>query len=115
MSVAEDKQEIENNKGILLILLSKSDCPICGNFIDIIEKIEPAHSEYLTVFEFDAADIEGLEVVPHTIYPMSYFYINKEPLPFIRAGLVYEPLLNEEILKFKQVLDGEDPNMVFSG
>ena len=115
MSVAEVKQEIENNKGILLILLSKSDCPICGNFKNIIEQIEPAHSEYLTVFEFDAADVEGLEVVPHTIYPMSYFYINKEPLPFIRAGLVYEPLLNEEILKFKQVLDGEDPNIVFSG
>ena len=46
---------------------------------------------------------------------MSYFYINKEPLPFIRAGLVYEPLLNEEILRFKQVLDGEDPNIVFGG
>ena len=115
MSVAEVKQEIENNKGILLILLSKSDCPICGNFKDILEKIEPAHSEYLTMFEFDANDIEGLEVVPHTIYPMSYFYINKEPLPFIRAGLVYGEELNKEILKFKQVLDGEDPNIVFSG
>tara|TARA_B100000809_G_C14728460_1_gene384065 strand:- start:185 stop:532 length:348 start_codon:yes stop_codon:yes gene_type:complete len=115
MSVAEVKQEIENNKGILLILLSKSDCPICGNFKDIIEQIEPTHSEYLTVFEFDAGDIEGLEVVPHTIYPMSYFYINKEPLPFIRAGLVYGEALNKEILKFKQVLDGEDPNIVFSG
>jgi len=116
MSVADVKQELENNKGILLILLSKSDCPICGNFKDIIEKIEPVHSEYLTVFEFDITDIEEFQFFPHTMYPMSYFYIyGKQELPFIRAGLVYEPLLNEEILKFKQVLDGEDPNIVFSG
>jgi hypothetical protein len=115
VSISEVKKKIENNKGILLVLLSKVNCPVCGNFKNIINDIKSEHSEYLSTIEFDADDIEGLGVVPHTTYPMSYFYINKEPLPFIRAGLVYGELLNSEILKFKQVLDGEDPNMVFSG
>ncbi len=115
MSISEVKEKIKNNKGILLILLSKSDCPICGDFKNIIKETKLEHSEYLSTIEFNADDIEGLGIVPHTVYPMSYFYINKEPLPFIRAGLVYGEALNEEILKFKQVLDGEDPNMVFSG
>lgn len=115
MSVAEVKQEIENNKGILLILLSKSDCPICGDFKNIIKETKLEHSEYLSTIEFNADDIEGLGIVPHTVYPMSYFYINNQSLPFIREGLVYGEFLNTEILKFKRILNGEDPNMVFSG
>ena len=115
MFISEIKKKIEDNKGILLVLLSKNSCPICGDFKDIVNEIKLKHSKYLSSIEFDADNIEGLGVVPHTTYPMSYFYINKQPLPFIRAGLVYGELLNSEILKFKQVLDGEDPNMVFSG
>jgi hypothetical protein len=115
VSISEIKKKIEDNKGILLVLLSKNSCPVCGNFKNIINDIKSEHSEYLSTIEFDADNIEGLGVVPHTTYPMSYFYINKQSLPFIRAGLVYGELLNSEILKFKQVLDGEDPNIVFSG
>ena len=115
MSISEVKKKIENNKGILLILLSKSDCPVCGNFKDIVADIKSEHFEYLEVIEFNADDIEGLEIIPHSMYPMSYFYINNEIRPFIREGLVYGEALNIEILKFKRVLDGEDPNMVFSG
>jgi glutaredoxin-related protein len=115
LSISEIKKKIEDNKGILLILLSKDSCPVCGNFKDIVDEIKSEHSEYLSTVVFDADDIEGLGVVPHPTYPMSYFYINNEQLPFIRAGLVYGELLNIEILKFKQVLDGEDPNVVFGG
>lgn len=112
---SEIEQKIKDNKGILLVLLSKSDCPVCGNFKKIVDEIKSEHSDYLTAINFDADDVEGLGVFPHPVYPMSYFYINKEPRPFIREGLVYGEALGKEILKFKQVLEGEDPNMVFSG
>ena len=115
MTIGDIEQKIKDNKKILFILLSKTNCPVCGNFKDIVADIKSEHSEYLEVIEFNADDIEGLGIVPHSKYPMSYFYINNQSLPFIREGLVYGEFLNIEILKFKRVLDGEDPNMVFSG
>lgn len=107
------REEIKNNKGILFLLLSKTGCSVCGDFKKVIDEIKSEHEDYLTVLEVNTEQVEGLDIVPHTIYPMSFFYVRNQPLPFIRQGLVYGEALGKEIEKFKQVLDGKDANDVF--
>lgn len=112
---SEIKQKIQNNAGVLLVILSRAGCQICDDFKFIVSEIQPDHDKYLSVVGIDTADIDGLDIVPHLMYPMNYFYVKNEPRPFIRAGLVHGELLDKELSKFKRVLEGEDPNLVFSG
>ena len=115
MPISEVKKELKNNKGILWAYLSKKDCPACGNFSDVINKIKPNHEKYLNVLEYKIDNEDEFKLFPHLAYPMSYFYIyGKQEVPFIRQGFVPEDVINNEILLFKRVLDGEDVNEVFN-
>ena len=115
MSISEVKKELKNNKGILWAYLSKKDCPVCGDFSDVINKIKPKHKKYLNVFEYKIDNDNGFKLFPHLVYPMSYFYIyGKQEFPFIRQGFVPADILDNEILLFKRILDGEDMNEVFN-
>ena len=109
------KSEINNNDSILYLLLTNRDCPVCGEFDNIVNSVVSKHKDYVKVIKCDLEDFNEVVTFPHAFYPQNYFYLKGQKIPFIRPGAATPESLDASILKFKRVLDGEDPNVVFSG
>lgn len=114
MALNNLQEEIKNNKEILLLQLKQKDCPICNDFKKIIDKTKLKHLGKLKVIECELQDFEEVNVFPHPIYPMNFFYVSGQEYPFIRAGACTEEQLDNEISKFSRVLKGETINEVFN-
>tara|TARA_B100000003_G_scaffold158583_1_gene144131 strand:- start:428 stop:778 length:351 start_codon:yes stop_codon:yes gene_type:complete len=107
------KEEIKNNEKILYILLKQKDCPVCGEFDNIVKNVVSTHKDYVKVVECILEDLDEVQTFPHQFYPQNFFYVKGREYPFIRPGAATPEALSGEIVKFKRVLDGEDVNEVF--
>ena len=99
------KNKVENiSNKIIGVIVTKDDCPACKNFIET--SVSKLKDEQLEIYLLDINNI------PMT--PMSYFYIKgSEVFPLLRQGVAKLNALQNEISKFKKILNGEKFNNVF--
>jgi hypothetical protein len=107
------KNKVENiSNKIIGVIVTKDDCPACKNFIET--SVSKLKDEQLEIYLLDINNIPTNKILPLPMTPMSYFYIKgSEVFPLLRQGVAKLNALQNEISKFKKILNGEKFNNVF--